>query len=94
MAVSCLREFRDGLRGTIRAWDNFEANYISLFEVPRFPNMQDLWLSYIVQTRASVFQLNDLEALMSQKLDRFNSMRDGVRILPQSGLILCMLWTS
>jgi hypothetical protein len=26
----------------------------------------------------SVFQLKDLHALMSQKLDKFNSMRDGV----------------
>ena len=78
IAVSCLREFRDNLSSTIRAWDNFESNYINLFEAPKFPKLQDLWLAYIVQIRVSVFRLKDLQALMSQKLDRFNSMRDGV----------------
>ncbi|KIW63806.1 hypothetical protein PV04_08778 [Phialophora macrospora] len=78
LAVSCLREFRDILSGSIRAWDNFESNYIRLFETPRVPKLHDFLQEYIVQIRVSVFQLKDLHALMSQKLDKFNSMRDGL----------------
>lgn len=77
-AVSALRRFRDCLDRVIGAWTKFEADDVRFFEVNGTADYHDRWANYLHDIRGHVFELESFQTLLSQKLDVFNSMRDGV----------------
>ncbi|KAF2088867.1 hypothetical protein K490DRAFT_38141, partial [Saccharata proteae CBS 121410] len=79
-AVSTIRRFRDSLVKTIEAWDSFYGTNLGLFSVDASQELQERWQADVLEIRACVAELNALRIVMAQRLDLFNSMRDGVSI--------------
>ena len=80
-AVVTLRQFTNLLAGTIKTCKNFQSGYISLFDVGSV-KLMDWWQGYITSFGDSILELETLHMIMSQKLELFNSMLDGVCKLP------------
>jgi hypothetical protein len=80
LIVSTLRRFRDTLSRTIDAWKNFESGDLKFFDITGSEEYQQQWYTIISDIQQQVAQLKSLHSLMAQKLELFNSMRDGVRL--------------
>lgn len=76
-AVATLRQFTNLLASTIKTCKNFQSDYISLFDVGSV-KLMDWWQGYITSFGDSILELEMLHMIMSQKLELFNSMLDGL----------------
>lgn len=76
-AVATLRQFTNLLASTIKTCKNFQSDYISLFDVGSV-KLMDWWQGYITSFGDSILELETLHMIMSQKLELFNSMPDGL----------------
>jgi hypothetical protein len=73
-----IRLFRDRLSSTIRAWEDFNSNKGSLFVVES-TRLFAWWQKDLSTITECISDLREKQELMAEKLDRFRSMRDGVR---------------
>ncbi|KAF2137333.1 uncharacterized protein K452DRAFT_236025, partial [Aplosporella prunicola CBS 121167] len=78
LAVSSIRRFRDSLARTISAWDTFGQQKILHLETTGSHALRQKWEEYIESVRSNISELKSLHLILSQKLDLFNSMRDGL----------------
>lgn len=77
--MSTIRRFRDSLARTINAWDSFEAGEIGYLDIHNIPELSEHWdTSYFANIRSDISELRYLHLLLSQKLELFNSLRDGL----------------
>lgn len=83
-AVSTLQRFRDSLARTIVAWDNFASGEIDCFNVNSGPALQDLWQGYLAEIRGYVSELRSLQLMLTQKLELFKEMKNGVSKLEKA----------
>ena len=77
-AVSTLQHFRDNLARTLVAWDNFVLKGIDYFDMRTGDALQDLWQGYISEISGYISDLRSLHLVLTQKLDLFKEMKDGV----------------
>jgi hypothetical protein len=80
ITVSTIRRFRDSLTRTIQAWDNFDRENVQMFGLVGLEALRPRWEGYLSQTRENIAELRSYRELLRQKLELFNSMRDGVCI--------------
>lgn len=76
LTVSTLRRFRNTISMTIEAWEILEQRDITTFEPIGF-NLPT-WQERIGEVREYVDTLKSYQTLLTQRLDSFNNMRDGV----------------
>ena len=81
LTVSTLRRFRDSLSRTVVAWDGFEERGIDIFETTGSDAFRQRWEGYLEDIRRDFAELKSLQTLLTQKLEHFNGMRDGVSSL-------------
>ncbi|OCK86435.1 hypothetical protein K432DRAFT_284700 [Lepidopterella palustris CBS 459.81] len=78
LAVSTLRRFRDSLSRTVDAWSIFEQRDIQTFHVTINDAFRQRCEGHLANVRGNISELQSLQTLISQKLELFNSMRDGL----------------
>jgi hypothetical protein len=79
--VSTLRRFSNVLSRTINAWENFELTQIYLLSTTGSDALQQSWEGRISDIRNHMSELRSMLTLVTQKLDLFNEMRNGVSVL-------------
>ena len=80
LTVSTIRRFRNALDKTIGAWDNFERNEILIFNPVGWEALQPRWNGFLTMTRKEIDELRAYHALLDQKLELFNNMKDSVSL--------------
>lgn len=78
LAVSAIRRFRDAISSTIDAWDVFEKGQIEYLQTTGSDSLRLRWEVYVAAARGNASELKSLRELLANKLELFNSMRDGV----------------
>ena len=87
MAVDTLMRFRDALAKSIAAWNSFQLGGISCFELQDRTPLQLDWDELIAATRGSVTEMESMHLHLTQKLERFQSMRSAVSRLKHNTML-------
>ncbi|KAF2842153.1 hypothetical protein M501DRAFT_1028917 [Patellaria atrata CBS 101060] len=89
VTISTIRKFRDCIRRTVAAWENFETNDLPCFEVSGSDEYKETWREYISDVRGHVDDLRSMHLSLHQKFDLFNGLKDGIvsaSTLKESGI--------
>jgi len=84
MTVDTIRRFRDVLAKSIAAWNSFQLNGISCFELQDRSRLQLDWGELLAVIRGSVTEMQSMHLHLTQKLERFQSMHSAVSQLKYS----------
>lgn len=76
--VSTLRRFRDGISRTIKELETFENIHVAAFDTTGSDAFRQSWQEYIADIRQSTAEMKSMQILLAQKLELFNTIRDGV----------------
>jgi len=68
------------LAKTVEAWDSFERNEILIFNPIGWEALQPRWNGLLTLTRKAIDELRAFHALLEQKLELFNNMKDSVSL--------------
>ena len=60
------------------AWDNFASSGMGYFYVHSGGELQELWTGYITEITSRVSNLKSLHLVLTQKLELFENMKNGV----------------
>lgn len=61
-------------------WDVYEKREVRVFDLVGFDDLQPRWEGMLAEIRSNLDYLRSYHILLSQKLELFNSIRDGVSI--------------
>jgi hypothetical protein len=78
LAISTLRRFLESMSRIVRAWETFERRDLRVFGVNGSSKLRKRWQEHVDKVSGHVFELGSLQMIVAQKLELFNSMRDGV----------------
>jgi len=78
LAGTTLRHFRDSLAATLVAWEDFERDGIQALTLQGCEGLRPKWDEYLSDIRGNISDLRNLRLLLSQRLEFFNTLRDGV----------------
>ena len=62
----------------IDTWDAYEKRGIEVFDLVGFDDLRHRWDDLVARIRSNVDELRSYHVLLSQKLELFNGMSDGV----------------
>ena len=80
-----LRLLHDSLVRSIESWESFDESELQYFHDEEQQTLRKSWDMYIAEIEKDISELRSLRRILQQKIETFDNMKSGVRVLHLSG---------